>query len=136
MAPSTPQEKCPVEVWEQIFSYMGDATTASLTACRETCSDFEYWVDERTTLWDRISLRRAVEENNVEIVRKIVEKSQYKNPADDRGFTPMHRAAELGHLEIFRLIMENVQDKNPYTNWISWIHYTMPQAQDIWRSVV
>ena len=35
-----------------------------------------------------------------------------KNPADNRGVTPLHKAAESGHLEICRLITEHVPDKN------------------------
>jgi len=116
MAPLTPQEKCPNEIWDKIFSYLKDADTKSLLTIRATCSDFEYWVDEKTGLWDRVSLFSAVKENNIEKCRKIVENAQDKNPADNSGWTPLHEAAMNGRLEICRCILENVQDKNPANN--------------------
>merc|ERR1712029_941249 len=116
MAPLTPQEKCPNEIWDKIFSYLKDADTRSLLTIRATCSDFEYWVDEKTGLWDRVSLFSAVKENNIEKCRKIVENAQDKNPADNSGWTPLHEAAIYGHLEMCRLILDNVQDKNPARN--------------------
>jgi len=108
-------EECPSEIWEGIFTWLRDADTKTLLACRETCSDFTYWVDKKTTMWRRMSLLKAVEDNNVDICQRIIEVVQDKNPAGEYGQTPLHEAAKRGHFDIFRLIMENVQDKNPAT---------------------
>ena len=113
MAPTSPQQKCPNEIWEKIFSYLKHEDKSSLLGCRETCSDFKFWVDKRTTFWDQMPLKRAVEENNLAIVEVIMENAQDKNPADEDGWTPLHEAAKRGYLEIFSLIFENTQDKNP-----------------------
>jgi len=106
-------EECPSEIWEGIFTWLRDADTKTLLACRETCSDFAYWVDKKTTFWRRMSLLKAVEDNNVDICQRIIEEVEDKNPAGEYGQTPLHEAAKRGHFDIFRLIMENVQDKNP-----------------------
>jgi len=113
LEPQNPLEKCPSEIWEMIFSCLKDADTSSLLACRETCHDFKYWVDKKASFWSRMNLRKAVDDNNVDICWQILDNVQNKNPADNRGFTTLHWAAEKGHLEICRLILENVQDKNP-----------------------
>ena len=109
-------EECPSEIWENVFSCLQDADTRTLTACRETCSNFKYWVDTRTSLWSRMSLRRAAQENNVNICNKIIYKVHDKNPADEYGLTLMHWATYRGHLEIVRLFIDHVQDKNPADN--------------------
>ena len=36
-----------------------------------------------------------------------------KNPADNKGETPMHLAAQMNRLEICQLIMDNLNNKNP-----------------------
>ena len=36
-----------------------------------------------------------------------------KNPADEKGETPMHLAAQINRLEICQLIMDNLINKNP-----------------------
>jgi len=116
-------EECPSEIWEGIFTWLRDADTKTLLACRETCSDFAYWVDKKTTLWSRMSLHKAVEDNNVDICQRIIEVVEDKNPADKNTATeicwqtPLHVAAAFGRLKIYRLIMEYVQDKNPANNW-------------------
>ena len=104
----------PCEIWERIFSLLKTADTSTLLAGRETCRDFKYWVDAETSLWSRMSLHRAVQdEENLEICRLIIENVEEKNPEDKRGRTPIRYAVDRGHLEICRLIIENVEDKNP-----------------------
>ena len=49
-------EECPSEVWEHIFSFLRDADSKTLLACRATCVDFQYWVDQKTSLWSRVRL--------------------------------------------------------------------------------
>merc|ERR1719295_2243921 len=85
-----------------------------------------------------MSLARAVEDDNLEICRQIVENADDKNPARlkyhtvkahdsnsltfvDTGIpcptdthTPLHDAAKNGQLEICRLIIENIEEKNPH----------------------
>merc|ERR1712029_1128122 len=90
-----------------------------LTNCRETCYDFKYWVDKRTSLWSRklghglTPMHRAVRNGDLEMCRLIVDNLQDKNPVDTMGWTALHRAVQNGHFEICRLIIENVKDKNP-----------------------
>ena len=62
MAPVTPPEIFPCEIWEVIFSHLRDADCQTLRDCRGTCRYFAIWVNTRTTFWNRISLWRAVEE--------------------------------------------------------------------------
>ena len=114
MAAEAPLNIFPCEIWERIFSLLKTADTSTLLAGRETCRDFKYWVDAETSLWSRMSLHRAVQdEENLEICRLIIENVEEKNPKDHYGVTPLHRAAKEGHLEICRLIIENVEEKNP-----------------------
>jgi len=104
----------PCEIWERIFSLLKTADTSTLLAGRETCRDFKYWVDTKTSLWSRMSLYRAVQDKeNLEICRLIIENVANKNPNFVHGFTPLHCAAGKGHLEICRLIIEYLEDKNP-----------------------
>merc|ERR1712168_219625 len=112
METQKPQYVFPNEIWELIFSCLGDASTQTLLACRESCRDFQYWTDTFTQLWSRMSLVRAVQDNNVSLCRKIIQCGHNSNPADELH-TPLHQAAEWGHLEICRLIIDSVEEKNP-----------------------
>jgi len=116
MEPASPQDIFPNEIWENIFSNLRDADKKSLLVIRETCIDFDNWVTAKTTLWDRISLHRAVFHNKVDICRKIVEYAQNKNPSNRYGETALHRAARDGKLQICSVIMAKLTDKNPANN--------------------
>merc|ERR1712029_88768 len=121
VAAQTPVEKCPSEIWEKVFSHLKNADTATLLACRETCPQFKYWVDKRTSLWSRMwkagKLHAAVRDHHVDICQLIVGALHEKNPADKWGFTPLHKAARCGHLEICQIIVSEVTDKNPADKW-------------------
>ena len=39
-----------------------------------------------------------------------------KNPADNKGWTPLHYAAKGGHIEVIKAIHIHVVDKNPVNN--------------------
>ena len=52
----------------------------------------------------------------MDICRIIIERIANKNPADNRGFTPLHNAAKWGYLDIMRLIIGHVEDKYPVNN--------------------
>ena len=95
MEPQKPQHVFPNEIWELIFSCLGDASTQTLLACRETCRDFQYWTDTFTQLWSRMSLVRAVQDNNISLCRKIILCGHNSNPAEDKLFevTPLHERA-------------------------------------------
>ena len=43
----------------------------------------------------------------------IISNSNDKNPANSKGFTPLHFAARKGHLDICKLIMKHSGHKNP-----------------------
>ena len=116
MAPVTPPEIFPNEIWEEIFSHLRDADSQTLKDCRETCRYFTTWVNTKTAFWNRMSLKRAVEENSVDTCRQILLYAKDKNPRGYAGVTPLDLAAKKGHLEICRLIMDNVHDKNPLDN--------------------
>jgi len=104
----------PNELWEMIIKNLRDSDIPSLLACRATCTDFQEFVDTKTTLWSRQSLMRAVEDASIDVCRLIIEKSKDKNPRDEPySFTPMHEAARLGRLDVCRLIVDHVEDKNP-----------------------
>merc|ERR1712029_1075766 len=47
-----------------------NADTKSLLACRKTCHDFNFWVEEKALLWSRMPLVRAVRDNKVDICQK------------------------------------------------------------------
>ena len=55
----------------------------------------------------------VIEKGSLDLLRFVVEKVKNKNPADDRGWTPLHSAAYFGNSEKYRLIMQKVHDKNP-----------------------
>ena len=82
-------EDCPVEIWESVFSCMRDMDSHTLAKCRETCRDFKFWVDKRTSFWSRVSLMSAVEDNNLSLCRLIMENTEDKNPvlSKDDGVT-------------------------------------------------
>ena len=80
MAAEAPLNMFPCEIWERIFSLLKTADTSTLLAGRETCRDFKYWVDTKTSLWSR-------------------------NPKDYHGRTPLHWAAKGGHTKIVEMLM-------------------------------
>ena len=115
MEPQKPQYVFPNEIWELIFSCLGDASTQALLACRGSCRDFQYWTDTFTQLWSGMSLVRAVQDNNISLCRKIILYGHNSNPADKQGVTPLHEAAFRGQMEVCKLLIEspNVTEKNP-----------------------
>merc|ERR1712018_939349 len=80
-------------------------------------------IDAYTTLWSRMSMMRAVQENRLDICELIVEHAEDKNPTSTEhvfrpryipeGWTPLHVFAQQGLSDICRLIIDVVDDKNP-----------------------
>jgi len=87
----------PLEVVEIIISFLRDADMKTLLACRETCWDFKFLIDKKTSLWSRVSLARAVKDEKVDICQLIVTNAKKDmNTMDGAGWTPLHWAAKLG----------------------------------------
>ena len=95
------------------FSSTTDFDTPTLLRLRLVSKGFRDGIDSNTTLWSRVSLRKAVEQNRLDICELVVQHAKDKNPADQEGTTPLHEAAWNGHLEIARFIIERVEDPNP-----------------------
>ena len=53
---------------------------------------------------------------SLELYRRLLKICGDKNPADNRGRTPLHEAAYYGHFDLCKLILENVLNKNPLDN--------------------
>ena len=117
MEPSTPLQKFPAEIWENIFSCLGDADTQTLIACREACKDFANWVDKKTSFWSRMSMVMFRALNNSHVDRRNNEFNLYMcrrilqhvpgNPTNHdsksrrhNGQTLLDLAASLGHADI------------------------------------
>ena len=102
-----------------IFALVATFDTATLLRLRSVSKRWRDAIDSRTKLWSRVSLRRAVLDNRIDICKLIVEYADEKNPAGSAGgsmgytLPPLHVAAFSGQTEIFRLIFDKVDDKNP-----------------------
>ena len=70
-------------------------------------------IDSKTTLWNRMSLKKAVIQSRLDICILIVQHAKDKNPADEYGKTPLHIAVKGGHLDIACSILERVDNPNP-----------------------
>ena len=107
-----------------IFASMAHFDTETLLRCRAVSKGWRDGIDAYTTLWSRMSMMRAVQENRLDICELIVEHAEDKNPPSKKdvfrpgryihaGWTPLHEAARQGLSDICRLIIEAVDDKNP-----------------------
>merc|ERR1712126_167237 len=94
-----------------IFLLLDEADDKDLLACRRVCTLFQDWIDKKTSLWSRMSLRRAVSTNNIDCLRLIMKYSRAKNDYIEE--TPMHWAAVEGNLEICQILIDTMEDKNP-----------------------
>ena len=54
---------------------------------------------------------------NMKICKLFIEKFPLKNPADEKGITPLHNAAKEGNFDLFILIAQSIFDINPKTNY-------------------
>jgi ankyrin repeat protein len=61
---------------------------------------------------DKFGLYRAVDDGNIECVRKILEAGADVNEADSSGFTALHVAARNGNLEVVELLVEHKANVN------------------------
>ena len=89
---------------------------SALLTCRKVSREWRNLVDLETKLWSEIPPARygeAAESGRLEICRLIIGRVVTKNPATEKGWTPLHRAALKGHLNICRLIIQGLHDKNP-----------------------
>ena len=58
-------------------------------------------------------LQSAIEANNEEIARLLIERGARVNMADMRGWTALHSAAYSGNFEIFLLVLQKMDNKMP-----------------------
>ena len=88
-----------------IFASMGHFDTETLLRCRAVSKGWRDGIDAYTTLWSRMAMMRAVQENRLDICELIVEHAEDKNPPSKEqgiiqpnilapaGWTPLHEAA-------------------------------------------
>ena len=95
------------------FSSTSDFDTSTLLKLRLVCKGFRDGIDSNTTLWSRVSLMKAAEENRLDICKLVVRNAEDKNPADQFGITLLHYATMFGHLDIVQFIIERLDDPNP-----------------------
>ena len=58
-------------------------------------------------------LQSAIEANNEEVARLLIERGARVNVADMHGWTALHSAAYSGNVEIFLLVLQKTDDKMP-----------------------
>ena len=58
-------------------------------------------------------LQLAIESNNVEVVRLLIEREAAVNVPDMRGWTALRSAAYPGNLEVMLLILQKTDNKEP-----------------------
>ena len=61
-------------------------------------------------------LIKAIEKNDKETCKKILDKAQNKNTKGGFGWTPLHEAADRGHAEVVKMLLEVAKDKHPKDN--------------------
>jgi len=61
-------------------------------------------------------LQLAIESNNVEVVRLLIEREAAVNVPDMRGWTALHSAAYSGNLEVMLLILQGPTTRSPWTS--------------------
>ena len=98
---------------KRVFQDMSHLELKDLLQARKVSPDWKWGIDNYSSLWDRMSLLRAVKDNRLDIVQLIVTHSCRKNPPDNAGTTPLQEAAWEGHTQVCRMIIDSVQDKNP-----------------------
>ena len=58
---------------------------------------------------------KAIEDNNLNLVKELVAKGVEINKANNEGWTPLHAAAQNGHLDIVKYLINkgaNLKEKN------------------------
>ena len=63
------------------------------------------------------SFHFAANLGNIKICKLFIEKFLLKNPADEKGITPLHNAAKEVNFDLFMLIAQSIFDINPKTNY-------------------
>lgn len=118
---------------QEIFQYLDDS---SLAKCRQVCKNWQQFIDNSFDyfFYTRFLTKYKTEENALfesadegfwPVFRCIFEQAKVKNPADEKGYTPLHFAAWEGHLQIVQLILQNTKRIHPKTDYHGFtpLHY-------------
>ena len=77
------------DIATMFFASATDFDTSTLLKLRLVCKGFRDGIDSNTTLWSRVSLMKAVEQNRLDICELVVQHAKDKNPAGQYGTTPL-----------------------------------------------
>ena len=79
-------------------------------------------------------LHHAVEKENFEMVKYLLDHSDNPNPCNKTGYTPLHIAAEAGNVDILKLICEKMGNHTPLESLLDiepdQVMNMNPKAQD------
>ena len=54
----------------------------------------------------------AVQSQDIDLIKYLIDKKANVNAQDNKGFTSLHRSAEMGFTEITKLLLNNRADKD------------------------
>ena len=100
------------EIWNNVFK---NTSTETITELKLAAQEF-YIAFE--TAYNRLNhglspIHIAAGVSNIDLLKKLQEKTTDKFPRNQEGWTPLHAAAEFGNLKTFKMIFDKVDDKNP-----------------------
>jgi len=110
------QDVAEVDIATAIFRAMAHFDTETLLKCRLMSTGWRDFIDKHTTLWSRMPLWKAAEENRLDICETIVKYAKEKNPVRpifSTGWSVLHEAADEGLFEVCKLIIDQLDVKNP-----------------------
>ena len=102
---------------EKIFQMLDQK---SLVQARGVSRTWKNYVDEETSLWDELPIRKyfkAVVDERLDIIQNLVDYAKDKNPCDRIGWSVMHYAAGEGKTNVMKILIRNAKNKNPRTKY-------------------
>ena len=102
---------------EKIFQMLDQK---SLVQARGVSRTWKNYVDEETSLWDELPIRKyfkAVVDERLDIIQNLVDYAKDKNPCDPIGWSVMHYAACKGKTNVMKILIRNAKNKNPRTKY-------------------
>ena len=106
-----------VEIWNNAFK---DTSTETITELRLAVQEFYKIFEDYDNLGSVLCVNNGLSPihvaagvSNINLLKKLQEKTTDKYPKNQEGWTPLHIAAAYGNLKTFKTIFYEVEEKNP-----------------------